>query len=247
MESKYDLIEKYLMNEMSVRDQVEFEESLRNDPDLMKEFLLRKKVNEAILEDDIINLRNTLNHITKNKSCQLSISKKLYFYSSIAAAIVLLVVVSSIFFKPFGKTNNTEIFHVYYNVYPAIIINRSSSNQTEIENFLYDAFENYNRRDFHTASDYLTMVIKLDNTNYMSQFYLSICEIEKGNYRLAEKYLNELILNGDHIFVEQSYWYLALIYLKQNKISKAENVLNKMIDEDMTQKSDAESILKKLK
>lgn len=44
MENKFDLIEKYLMNEMSVREQVEFEESLRSNPDLMKEFLLRKDI-----------------------------------------------------------------------------------------------------------------------------------------------------------------------------------------------------------
>ena len=38
MKNKFDLIEEYLIGGLSVKEQTEFEELLRNDPELRKEF-----------------------------------------------------------------------------------------------------------------------------------------------------------------------------------------------------------------
>jgi predicted negative regulator of RcsB-dependent stress response len=80
----------------------------------------------------------------------------------------------------------------------------------------------------------------------MSQFYLAICEIEKNNLQNANEYLNDLILKKDHVFLEQAYWYLALTQLKQNNFEDAESILEKVVQENMTRKPDAEVILKNL-
>ena len=59
-----------------------------------------------------------------------------------------------------------------------------------------------------------------------------------------KEYLNDLILKKNHIFWEQSHWYLALVYLKQNDMISAENILKQIVKENMIQKSDAQLILK---
>ena len=244
MESKFDLIEKYLMNEMSVREQVEFEESLRSDPGLMKEFLLRKDINDAIIEEDIIGLRNNLDEILNTEPVSVKKINNTFIYSAVAAVIILIVVVANIYIFPFSRMDKNEIFQSYYTAYPAIMGFRSPVDQTEIEKILYDAFNYYDDGKYEMASGYFMQVLEKDNSNYMSQFYLSVCEIEKNNLSEAEEYLNDLILKKNHIFWEQSHWYLALVYLKQNEMISAESILKKVVQENMTQKSDAKFILK---
>ncbi len=244
MENEFDLIEKYLMNEMSVREQVEFEESLRSDPDLMKEFLLRKNINDAIIEEDVLSLRNNLNEIVNTEPVTTRIIKKSYIYSAVAAVIILIVVIANIYIFPLGQMDKNEVFQYYYSAYPAVMSFRSPVDQTEIEKILYDAFNYYDDGEYEMASKYFKQVLEKDSTNYMSQFYLSVCEIEKNNLSEAEEYLNDLILKKNHIFWEQSHWYLALVYLKQNEMISAESILKKIVQENMTQKSDAQLILK---
>lgn len=246
MENKSDLIEKYLMNEMSVREQVKFEESLRLNPDLMSEFLLRKEINHAIVEDDIIKLRENLDEILyptkslKKRNCSF------YIYSAVAAVMILLIVASVIFISPKNSMSQNDAFQTYYSAYPAIMSFRSPMDQNEIEKILYDAFNYYDEGKFELASCYFKKVLDKDNTNYMCQFYLSVCEIENNNLTEATEYLNDLVLKKDHIFWEQSNWYLALVYLKQNDIKNAENVLRKVVQENMAMKPEAERILKNL-
>ncbi|MCK5171113.1 MAG: tetratricopeptide repeat protein [Bacteroidales bacterium] len=246
MESKFDLIEKYLMNEMSVREQIEFEELLRNEPDLMKEFLLRKNINDAIIEEDVLSLRNNLNEIVNIEPATTRTIKNSYIYSAVAAVIILIVVIANFYIFPLGQMDKNEVFQSYYSAYPAILSFRSPVDQTEIEKILYHAFNYYDDGKYEMASGYFKMVLEKDTANYMSQFYLAVCEIEKNNLSEAEEYLNDLILKKSHIFWEQSHWYLALVYLKQNEMISAENILKKIVKENMVQKSDAEFILKVL-
>jgi len=243
MENKFDLIERYLMHDMSVREQIEFEELLRNNPDLMKEFVLRKEINEAIQEEDVINLRSNLDEIFSGKIRSFKM-RRIYVYSAIAATIVLLLTIGSVYFSPLNFKSEKDIFQSYYNTYPAIMSFRSPVDQNEIEKILYDAFNYYDNDNFELAAKSFQSVIEKDSSNHMSQFYLAICEMENESFSVAEEYLVDLIHKEKHIFWEQSHWYLALVYLKQNETNKAESILKKIIAENMTQKVDAETILK---
>jgi tetratricopeptide (TPR) repeat protein len=244
MENKFDWIEKYLMNEMSVREQIEFEESLRTNPDLMKEFLLRRRINDAITEDDILNLRQNLNHIFNPQTSKLN--KRIYVYSAAAAILVFVIVLSGIFLHQDKQIEKNSLFAAHYSVYPAMMSFRSLSDQNDTTKLMYEAFNYYNEREYDSAAVYFKMVLEKDATNTMSQFYLSVCEIENNNLIEAEEYLSDLIQKKNHIFWEQSNWYLALVYLKQNEFDRATSVLRKVVQENMTQKPDAEIILKNL-
>ena len=132
MERKIEQLERYLMNEMSVREQVEFEELLRSNPGLMQEFLLRKKINEAIQEKDIINLRNSLSDITNSEIRIKSRKTIIYTYSSVAAAVILLLVIANVYFIPFNKLNQHEVFQTYYKAYPSVNGYRSGNELSNV-------------------------------------------------------------------------------------------------------------------
>ncbi len=246
MDSKFDLIERYLTNEMSVKEQREFEELLINDPDLMREFVLRKEVDNAVMEDDILNLRDILGDIVNEKPTFSLRHRKQMIYTSVAAVVILLIMITNINILPDKKQENTELFQSYYSPYPTIMYFRSVVDKTEVEEILYKAFSFYDEGKYELASNSFSKVLDIDNRNYMSQFYLAICEIEKNNLQNANEYLNDLILKKDHVFLEQAYWYLALTKLKQNNFKDAENILEKVVQENMARKADAEVILKNL-
>lgn len=245
MKKKLELIERYLEGEMSVREQAEFENLLRSDPDLKKEYLLRKEIYEAVAEDDIINLRSNLDEIIYQENRYIKLRNP-YLLSATAVILLLFIVISKIFLFSDKRVNEKDVFESFYSAYPATMSFRSPVDQSEQEKMLYNAFNLYVEGKYNLASEYFFKILKTDDSNTMAKFYLSICEIEKGNFKKSEKYLNDLILKNNHIFREQSHWYLALVYFEQNNIDSAKLLLEKIIEENMAQKQDAELILKSL-
>ena len=247
MDNRFDLIEKYLMNDMSVGEQKEFERLLSTDADLKKEFLFRKEINEAILEDDIMNLRNNLEEITEEDN-----KHNLYLFIqnrrkllTIAATIIILISVSVTLLFPFRKSPE-QLFLSYYKTYPAFANIRSSENNNESEINLEKAFSFYENNDYIQASDYFVKVLNKDSNNAMAQFYLSVCELENKNLIDSEEYLINLILKKDHIFWEQAHWYLAMVYLKQSKTENAKSIFEDIIEENVVYETKAKRIIRLL-
>lgn len=243
MERKYELIEKYLLDEMSVGEQIEFEDLLRNDPDLMQEYLLRSEINNAIQEEEVISLRDSLGEIVNEESSSTIQLKKSIIYASVAAIAFLIVVVASNSLLPLKKQIDSDIFHSYYSVYPSASSFRSKVNRNEIEEIFHNAFKNYDEGNYAKASELFDMVNTIESSNIISHFYVSICEIENNNFQKANILLKELILNENHIFVEQACWYFALVLIEQKEFDEAREILSKIVDEKMYKKTEAKEIL----
>jgi tetratricopeptide (TPR) repeat protein len=165
----------------------------------------------------------------------------------VAAVLILLVTIASFHFFPMKTCESSEIFQSYYSTYPAIMTFRSSVDQSELEMLLFEAFSFYDDENYKMASRSFIKVLKIDDKNYMSQFYLSMCEIENNNFKSAKKYLSELVLIENHVFLEQSNWFLALVCIKQDEYIEAKKILKKVIKENMTEKDMAKKLLKALK
>lgn len=247
MRDKYEKIEQYLMNELSIREQVKFEEDLRKDPELRREYELRKEINEAIQEDDVMELRDSLSKVMTKQSVFSNKTRKIYLLSSVAAAFVLLLVLTSRIFFSTGTNNNAALYDRYYETYPAIMSFRSSDETSESKNDLYKAFTFYEAEDFIQASFYFERIAQQDSTNYLSRFYLGLCKIELDKPNEAEVLLSELIVKNNHVFWEQAHWYLAMIYIKKDKQSNAREVLHSIVQQNMAKKEEAKEILKSLK
>jgi len=247
MENKFDLIEKYLMNDMSVGEIKKFEKQLSEDSDLKKEFLFRKSLNEAISENDVIELRESLSKITSDKyriSLITFIDKRRKTFS-IAASIIILISISLSILLPF-KQSPDSLFTSNYNTYPALANIRSVESNEYVDKLVLNSFEFYEKNDFIKASESFSKVLSLDSSNVIASFYLALCELENNNFEISEKHLNNLILQKDHLFWEQAHWYLAMIYLKKEENEKAKLIFEEIIEEEMVYTMSAKRILKKL-
>jgi len=243
MQRKIEKIEKYLNNELSIREQIEFEEELRKDSELMREFLLRRDINEAVKEKDIIELRHNLEEIGKDFSTRKN-TRLILRNASIAAVLLILIALASLNLLLSPGLTSQQIVEKYYKVYPSVNSNRSVD--TEIDKNIFLAFNSYEASKYENASKYFKIVLAENNSNVMSQFYLAMSLIEAKRLKEAEEYLIDLSLKPNHIFWEQSHWYLAMIYIKQSKTEHAIEVLKKIVEQNMTYKQEAKRILRSI-
>lgn len=239
-----DLIDRYLDGEMTVAEQVAFEELLRKDTELRNEFMLRKDVDDAINEDDVMNLRESMEEIMyPNLSKRMS---RPAIYKIMAAAMAILIVLGVCFLPLNQKTDGKQLFTEYYVTYPSSVNTRSAVDLSDREKITRKAFGYYEQHEFRKAKKQFKELLNTDKDNHMALFYLAISCVELENFSQAEKYLNQLIKNPNHIFWEQSYWYLSLVYLKQEKDDKAKLTLQTITNEKLSYASEAEKILKQL-
>ncbi|MCG8412512.1 MAG: hypothetical protein MI739_14635 [Bacteroidales bacterium] len=237
------LVEEYLDGTLSINEQIKFNEHLKNDQELRKEFRLRKEINRAILENDILNLRESLQEIIDTPK-ERTIFQNPFVISSFAASIIILIVFTwSIFFS--SNITPEDIYINHYYKYPVITYNRTVSDNLNNTN-LDKAFLNYETENYNKSKNFLNLVLNDNRQNAMAKFYLASCEMELNNIQAAQEIFLELIQNSNHIFWEQAYWYLALIYIKKDDIDNASLILNKIIKGNMCKKKEAESIIKML-
>jgi len=239
-----DLIDKYIDGEMTVAEQVAFEELLRSDAQLRKEFMFRKDLNNAINEDDVMNLRESMEEIMHP-----NVPKRIprpAFYTILAAAMAILIVLGIFFFPLNQKTNGKQFFTEYYVTYPSSVNTRAAADIPDRERITRKAFGYYEQQEFSKAKEQFKELINTDKDNHMAMFYLSISCVELKDFSQAEKYLNQLIKNPNHIFWEQAYWYLSLVYLQQEEYEKAKLLLQTIIKERYSYASRAEKILTQL-
>lgn len=240
MENKYDLIDKYLNGKMSVREQTEFEDILRKNSNLMNEYLLRRDLNNAIAEDDIMDLRDHLEEIINSKPEHTTKQINIRLITSIAALFVGLIIVSVIFLNK-STFDNTQTFNKYYQKYPSVINSRSL---TENHNKLFiESFQAYEQGDYDVAIKKMKQLLIDDGKNNLVLFYLALAEMEQEQWDESEKHFNILVQDSNHIFCEQAHWYLALTYLKKNDIVNSKKILDLIVRENFTMHEDAESLL----
>lgn len=241
MENKFEPIESYLAGEMSIKEQLAFEELLRKDRELMLEFKLRKSINNAINENDVMELRESLSNITSIPVKKKPIILNPYIITT-AAAIIIFAIVSSLYLNN-RSYNTNDLFNQYYKKYPSIINSRSIA-ESEKEQLFIDVFNYYDDNNYENVILTIKELLKTNDNNSLLLFYLSVSLMEQNELKQSEHYLKQLVNNKNHVFWEQSHWYLALNLIKQNDKFEAIRILKVIVDEDMSKRKEAEKLIK---
>ena len=84
----------------------------------------------------------------------------------------------------------------------------------------------YNQQDYQTAIETLNEYLELVPTDYGIALYLGIAQMEIG--KNSEAVVSFTMAQKDIKFAQQAQWYQALLYLKMNETSKAQEVLNEI-------------------
>ena len=246
MKNYLELIEKFHNGELSNEELKEFESELQSNPEFKREFDLYREINDSILEDDVIELRNRLNSIQRMSTSDSHNNRirKLYpnkWYLA-AAAITIVILIGTFLISIISDSySNEELFKKFYEPEDAVLITRSGNSDSDLD--LIKALQQFEQQNYKEA---IPLLKKIDN-NVLSRFYLGIAYIETKNFSKAIKEFKGIIDHGDNLFIEQSEWYLGLCYLMNDEKDKAIKDFRKIIKDNSLYKPEAEEILNKIK
>lgn len=242
-----EVIEKYIDGELKDSALLDFENLLSNDENLARDYNLSLEVNNSILEEDVMVLRETMEYMfteeNKVKRIPNVFAGRRKYYA--AASIALLVAAGGIFQK-FNtiELDNSTLFETYYSPYDATITYRSGD--TEVDRVLLQAMERYEEQDFESALVLFEKVLEKDNEDMAVSLYTGISYLEEEKYNKATSSFNKIISDNDNLFIEQARWYLSMCYIKTDKIVEAKEILTDLVVNNTAYKAKAKKVLRYL-
>lgn len=232
---------------------VELEKLLREEAiinaALSSEITLRGEINCAVAETDIMNLRNSLQNISKESTAsktkirRLAPIKTRLLYWSAAASVIVLIAVSSLL--QHRNISDQDLYASYFQPYNNIGgISRSASTSA---NLLSEAIREIDKGDYSTALDMLQVVAAEKKDGFTASFYSGKAYQALGDYKNAIRSFSEVVQHGDNLLVEQSKWFIGLCYLKINEHAKAVSQFRSIVAGDGFYAQKSNDLLKQLR
>ena len=241
-----ELICLYIQNNLSESEKVEFERRLKNEPKLMEEFKFQKELREALLDEDVMELREQFRTIGNNKCSGQSEWRKMRIWgmAMISGFLLIVLLLSGVYQFGIGSYDNEEIFNKYFKPYQSVVSVRS---QESVNNKLVNkAFSHYSTGKWQKSEEYLKKLILQEPNNAMYRFYLGVVELELGNTKSSIQAFNETLQKDNTLFTEQAYWYSALAYLKSGELEEAGKKFEWIVEKQGYHYQEARDILKSI-
>jgi tetratricopeptide (TPR) repeat protein len=238
-------IERYNAGEMDEAEKQWFRKELRDNEKLRNEVELRSKTDMVLKNQDLMNLRNKLNAIEKQRKEPIPVRKPARAVNiKYAAAIAGFILIGSIALLSNRKLSNDKILEQYYKPYEATSTSRSGE---LVKNTDYNlALDYYSIRDYRKAAIYFSKVLENDPSYMQSLLLNGISNFENQNYPAAEGSFSKVIADNDNYYIDHAQWYLALCYIKTDEKLKAIEQLAIIEKSKTIYRKDARKILKSI-
>jgi len=240
---EYELIEKYKNDELSPSEKESFEARMANDQEfgeVVNSYLeidssLQAGVDRKKQEDELRHTLNTLSdqYFEHEKSARIISMRNVYWVA--AACAILLVSLIYMIYSPSQPT-----YQEYANYQTLALADRGNNNELSLQ-----AEEAFNNGEYNEASTLLEDLVNSESEdNHNLELYWALSLIEIDNYVKADSLLSN-IERKKSVYGDMARWYLALSYLKQERIEDCKQQLRK-IPEDSAHYNEAQKLLKEL-
>ncbi|PZX93875.1 tetratricopeptide repeat protein [Flavobacterium aquariorum] len=231
--------DEYLQGEMTVEDQLAFEQQLKDQPDLAMAFETYKEMhlhleNKFGQTDELNAFKKNLKGISKEhfkKSKPKVIALRPWYYVVAASVAVLF----GLFFL---NQNSNPTFEDYNQPETAFFTERGEANSN-----LKLAQDAFNAKRYKEAISFFETILKVDKSAEIQYFY-GVALLEENKLPEAETVFAAL-KTGNSIYKNKAIWSLALTKLKQ-KDYKACKELLLMIPEDYEGNDQVDALLNDL-
>jgi hypothetical protein len=234
-EQLYLLFENYLNNELSQEERLELENRLQNDAEIQDKFELYKQTNQFLsvkFDAKSIDFKQNLNAISQEHFASKR-SKVIAFQPWQYAVAASMVLFFGLWFLMSGNPQYSD-FNQHEQAY---FVERSAHDKN-----LNEAQKFFNEKRYKKA---IVSFEKIDDlTNPELQYFYAIALIETAHYKQAEIYLKNL-KSGTSVYKHKATWYLALSYLKQDKLKECKIYLEQ-VPADAEEYVKAQKLLKDL-
>ncbi len=240
------MIEEFIDGKLEGADLDKFNAEYKENTDLKAEVRLRREVNEAVGEKDIIRLKDKL--LSAHKEAEAKDIKSIipeqktdhiYWWKAGVAVAVVLFIVSGLFRFNIYSTDQT-----YSDFYKSPEWSHQRSVSAD-NSYFTRAGEYFSKGDFISAARFYDEALKEDNSEPVYHFYKAASLQNLGKFEQAADHYSQVILQGDNIFIEEAEWYKSLCYIKMNDIAKAREQLLFIVERKGYYANNAKAVLRK--
>ena len=240
-------IERYNAGEMDEAEKQWFRKELAGNEKLRREVDLRNKTDNILKNQDLLNLRNKLNAIEKQREVSIPAKKQggrpVIKYAAVLAA--LIIIGGLMMFSNSRKMSSDEIISRYYKPYETAASSRSPE---IVKNNDYTlALDYYDIHDYRNAAIYFNKVVESEPGNMQSTLLNGISNFENHNYPAAKSSFSKVIQDNDNFYIDHAQWYLAMCYIITEEKAKAVKQLSLIKNSNTIYRKDARKVLRSLK
>lgn len=250
-EKKYELVEQYLAGSLSDEARRHFEDQLKADPALQAEVELHEQVADTLRGEGVHQLRSTLQSVDQawvlekpgvgeGRRLRLPLRKAI-----ILAASLLALVFAYYTFSPRTSLSPQDVYADNFSPYKMVLNQRSTTDAISEPETFSAAIAAYENKDFPQAATLFQNLHATHPDIIALLFYQAIADLSQNKTRAALSSLEKVLATPDHLFVEQSRWYLGLAYLQAQDLMKAKKVLEQ-IEEGAYKYKEAQQILQSI-
>ena len=245
MDKNRHLISKYLGGELDPESAFRFEETLMSDEELREELRLYERVDEAVADTELLNLRAQLNAMHDPVMQEFDrrsakTYKRVMRYAATAASVAVILG-----FSIFLLLRDGSITGRFYSPYDISMVTRSAD--MNIDQTLREAMLKYENHQYREAVILFERVITAEPEMLSNFLYSGISYFEIKEYKRAENSLQKVIDHNDNLYIEQAEWYIGFCYLMTDRKEKAYKQFRKIADEKGYYSKNAKRIIKRLK
>jgi len=249
--SKYqDYIQPFLDGELSRQELDWISKELESNAVLAEDIKLYREVDQAIKEQDVMDLRSQLNGIHKSLSDHqkepryIPRYKKIISYAAIAS-LAILISAGIVYKMNTRKLTNEKIYEKYYEPYEVTMVYRSA--ETGAQKLLNDAMIRYEAKDYQAAITLFEQILARDPGNMETELYSGISYMEVKQYKNADHSFTMIIEHNNNLYVEQAEWSLGFCYLMTGRNKEAKALFTTISGKDGYYRKQAAHLLRRIK
>lgn len=252
MEYNYDdivLLERYLDLSLNDAERAQVESRLKVDPGFKELYEQEKTIVKGIRFSHLKNqlaylddLESRLPALDAGANDTKVISLKQYWKPLALAASVLLVGASLFFFVQQRTPLNERLYLSYFEPFdsPGSGLTRGGNVQVTVKRSAYEAYDNGN---YVRAAQLFEQALN-EKDEAIVHLCLGNAYMKNNQWEKAESTFLQMLKEHNDL-VTQAKWYLALVYIKENKVEKAKSTLWE-ITTSSTYKEKAKRLLEEL-
>lgn len=243
MKPEFELLERYIEGDLSPEEIKSVRQLIKTDKEFQKEYTLRRGINNAIKEKEIMQLRYKLSMIHKQEIMYNAGTVRQIFrrnWHLVAASITVLVVVGSFILNNLNTQDSDKLFDQYYTP-DAIFTARTNQNSENLK--LTAGLQKFQKQEYSEA----ILLLKNISNNIVSDYYLGISYIETKQFSLAKNAFSSITSKESNLFSEQAEWYKGLCLLKLKELPAAKKLFTSIRTSSSIYNQNAKEILIELK
>ncbi len=212
-------IDAYLLGTFTPAERSDFESRLGTDLKLQQKVAQQRQQMQAV---EISALKASLEDFHQEVEEEQKSKRKFSNWMAIAASIVLILGVSLWFLLSTGSSTQ-KVFSRNFVPDPGLPTTMSSNSQFEF----YSGMVSYKQKNYSDAILSWEPLYAANPKNDTVVYFLGVAHLANGNTKQAQTYLELSNAHANSSFPEETQYYLALTYIKENKVEKAKKLLKK--------------------